>query len=218
MRPERRRLRRWRAPIRTRRTRRSACDDGSRCLLYPTLHPVPMGPPDNEADDCRQRSLGVGVVYTTLSTEVLVYSRPTGPGHRQVRRLRYRPVVPMTEDPGLRLRERPSILLVVAAHLVASLAAAMLLVVLAVAAFDASGPAGVAVPHHRPAGAHAGGRPARVALGVRTGAPADPARQPGRGRRGRRRARDRPPRRCRDPDGVPASPRSRRRAPPRRGR
>src|SRR6187200_936423 len=66
-------------------------------------------------------------------------------GHDPVRRLRYRPVVPMTEDPGPRLRDRPSILLVVAAHLVASLAAAMLLVVLAVAAFDASGPAGVAI-------------------------------------------------------------------------
>jgi len=40
---------------------------------------------------------------------------------------------------------RSAILLIVGAHLVASLAAAMLLVVLAVAAFEASGPAGVAI-------------------------------------------------------------------------
>ncbi|MET0771858.1 MAG: cyclic nucleotide-binding domain-containing protein [Candidatus Limnocylindrales bacterium] len=48
--------------------------------------------------------------------------------------------------PGPRSSGRSSsILLIVAAHLVASLAAAMLLVVLAVAAFEASGPAGVAI-------------------------------------------------------------------------
>ena len=60
--------------------------------------------------------------------------------------LGYRPNVSSAGAPGPRSPGRSSsIALIVAAHLVASLAAAMLLVVLAVAAFEASGPAGVAI-------------------------------------------------------------------------